>query len=506
MTTLPIRRVVVMEDRAQVERAGKVVLGDGPQTIEIAGIARTAVDRSLEVEVRGGQLRDARIVRRFRARPPGDLPADASDLRRRVHALQDELVEREDAIVRCGTRCEQLAIARADLLRAMAELTGVGKADAARWRADLDALDARELAAHEALRTATNDHARTQEQLGQARAALRIAETPDEELECVLSIGIEGSGPAEIVARYLVPCAAWRPAYRATLRGESVALESEAVVWQRTGEDWTDVEIEFSTARPTLGTTPPTLEEDRLHLRPKLEAEKRAVDVSMREVDIATPGEGGSDDEMPGVDDGGETRVLAPAGRVSVGSDGQPQRVPLARFEAPAKVELVCPAALGQLVYTVARFTNGSGGVLLAGPVDLVRQSGFVGRTALEFTAAGATVKLSFGSVDGLSVVRSVEDTRDESRLTGRRTIRTSVTWHVSNASVEPRTFVVEERIPVSEVKEVDVTVLPKHCDPPAEPPDEDGIARTVFSLPAQSTKRGTFVWELSAAGKVAGL
>ena len=80
---------------------------------------------------------------------------------------------------------------------------------------------------------------------------------------------------------YLVPCAVWRPAYRATLKqvegGEAVTVECEAVVWQRTEEDWKDVEMAFSTARPTLGASPPRLVEDRLYLRDKTQQEKQVV-------------------------------------------------------------------------------------------------------------------------------------------------------------------------------------------------------------------------------------
>jgi len=505
MSALPITRVVVMEDRAQVERSGRIAMAEAVQTVEVAGIARAALDRSLEVDVVGAQLRDARIVRKFRARPVGGLPADASELRRRVHTLEHELVERQDDIARASARSDQLEVVRADLLRSIGELTGVGTTDVARWETDLDALQDRMAQAKEMLRTAELGAVRTQKQLDEARAAWHTAESPDEDLECSLVITIEGQGTAEVRARYLVPCAAWRPAYRATLHDANVLVESEAVVWQRTGEDWTDVAIAFSTARPTLGTSPPHLHEDRLATRPKLEAEKRTVDVAVREVDIPTAGEGGTS-ELPGLDDGGETRVLVPSGRVTIPTDGQPQRVPLARFEAPARLERVCPAEAGALVYTVARFPNASSDVLLAGPVDLVRNAGFVGRTSLDFTAPGATVKLSFGSEDGLVVVRRAEQTRDESRLTGRRTIRTTVTWHVSNASNDARSFVIEERVPVSEVKEVEITVLGKHCDPPASAPSPDGIVRIEVSLPPHGTKRGTFTWELGANAKVAGV
>jgi hypothetical protein len=71
----------------------------------------------------------------------------------------------------------------------MAELTGVGKTDVVRWRTDLDALDGREQKAHEALRLATNAQARVHELLGQARAALQLAESAEEAKHLEIAYG-----------------------------------------------------------------------------------------------------------------------------------------------------------------------------------------------------------------------------------------------------------------------------------------------------------------------------
>ena len=46
MATLPVKKVVVMEDRAQVERRGTIVLS-GVTKVEIEGLPLVAVDRSL---------------------------------------------------------------------------------------------------------------------------------------------------------------------------------------------------------------------------------------------------------------------------------------------------------------------------------------------------------------------------------------------------------------------------------------------------------------------------
>jgi uncharacterized protein (TIGR02231 family) len=506
MTNLPVSRVVVLEDRAQVERRGAVSLPGGLTRLEIPGVSLVAVDRSLKVEVQGATLVDARLVRRWRELSPGGLPAEASELRRAVQAREQRVEVLGDGARRLSLEGELLSSARAELLRAISEFTAEGKADGPAWAEQLRALSERQAAwdgrrlEHGALEAAAR------QELAQARAALGAAEQPVSNLECLLALSLEGSGPAQVKVSYLVPCALWRPAYRATLAGGRVRVEAEAVVWQRTGEDWRQVALSFSTARPTLGTTPPSLEADLLGTRPKQEQEKRVVSVSVREEVIQTAGEGGGAAELPGLDDGGEARLLEPQGRFDVPSDGLPHRVAVSSFDAAAEVERVCAAELSGLVSLVAKAANTSGQVLLAGPVDLLRESGFVGRSTLSFTGAGEFFKLSFGSDDGLRVLRSVQEKTEEARLTGRRTTRRTVTLHVSNANREPAALVLEERVPVSEVKEVDVQVVAKECSPAPSPVSKDGLTRLALELPANGTRKATFVWQLSAGARVAGL
>jgi uncharacterized protein (TIGR02231 family) len=161
---------------------------------------------------------------------------------------------------------------------------------------------------------------------------------------------------------------------------------------------------------------------------------------------------------------------------------------------------------LARTVSLLARFPNTGGQVLLAGPVDLVRTAGFVGRSKLSFTAPGETVKVSFGSEDGLSVSRQVEDRETTAALTGRQTQHHVITLRVSNARPEPASLFIEERIPVSEVKEVKVEALTRDCKPPPQEVSAKGIARWALQLPPHGTSTVQFVWELSATSKVDGL
>jgi uncharacterized protein (TIGR02231 family) len=504
--SLPVTKVTVMEDRAQVERVGTVTLSGGVARLELGGLPLVAVDRSLRLEVQGATLLDGKLLRRHREQPKGGIPADATALRKRVEELEETTRRHADGVARLTVRQELAANARADLLGAVSLGAGAGQLLGAQWALKLEEVSQRQRDLDEEARVARRDQAHAATLLAQARHALQAAEETERALECLLALTLDGSGVAHIKVSYQVPCAVWRPAYRATLREDQVKLEAEGVVWQRTGEDWDNVELWLSTARPTLGTTPPALHEDVIQLRDKHAVEKKVVDVAMREEVIQTAGEGGGSAEMPGLDDGGEARLLRAPGVFSIKGNGQPHRLPLFQFETRAVVERVCTPELSSLAFVVARFPNQGGAVLLAGPVDLVRQSGFVGRAQLKFAAPGETVRLSFGNEDGVQVVRERNDKQDTALLTGRKTTTTLVKLHVSNTSAHHVRLVLEERVPVSEVKEIEVQVLGRECSPQASNISKDGVARLELELAPNATQTARFAWELSAASKVAGV
>jgi uncharacterized protein (TIGR02231 family) len=466
--------------------------------------------------VAGAKVVEARVVRAFKAVPPGGLPQDASELRRRIRDLERKLADQVADASRLSAQLEVVRSARGDLLRAIGELSAVGSAAPEGWAQQLEQLRAAEAEAEEALSDSLASQQRTSTELQQARAARDVAESPQEVLEASIELTVESpaaASGAQAHVSYLVPCAAWRPRYRATLaqrqgEGAAVELELEASVWQRTGEAWSDVELSLSTARPTLGVAPPELAPDFLSARPKSAEEKRTVEVSVREEVIQAVGGGTTTEsaELPGIDDAGEVQVLSAKERATVPPDGQPHRVPLSSFRAGATTQLLCAPEQSPLVSLVATFHNDQRSVLLAGPVDLLRDSGFVGRSQLRFAARGEQVKLSFGSEDHLRVQREETRRDEESRLTGRRTIQRGVQLYVSNAGGEPVRLQLEERIPVSEVKEVEVSLRAKDTQPPPSEVTKDGIVRFTLDVPPREHREVKLAYDVSASAKVAGI
>jgi uncharacterized protein (TIGR02231 family) len=190
---------------------------------------------------------------------------------------------------------------------------------------------------------------------------------------------------------------------------------------------------------------------------------KGALVVSAREQAIATTGEGAARreaEELPGVDDGGITRILAAPMAASVPSDGQPYRVRIGAFTTPAEAGHVAMPEKAPAVILRTRQDNAGSEPLLAGPVDLIREGGLCGRTSLLFVAPGERFLLGWGADPALRVHRAHRQKREESGMLGSWSTTTHrVAVRLSNLGGAERTVVVTERIPVSEVEQVEVAL-----------------------------------------------
>ncbi|MDH6128486.1 mucoidy inhibitor MuiA family protein [Kitasatospora sp. GP82] len=510
---LPVTAVTCLEDRALVERTTALDLHRGVQRLRLGPITALAVDRSLRAELTTPRARvlDARILRSWTPRAPLPPTGADSELRHRVHALEQEQLTADGRRSRLEARLALLAQLAADLLREIGEGAGHGEIERARWTRELDRVDAERESYGEQLRTVRARLRAVEDELRQAQRALDEAEEEPAELLGYVELTVEATepGPHGLTLSHLAPCALWRPAYRATLTGGSLLLETEAMVWQRTGEDWSQVRLTLSTARSALAGEPPRLVEDVLSLREKSAEERRTVEVELREEEIGSTGPADVD-VLPGVDDGGEVRTLRAPGPASVPGDGRPHRVPLTAFTVPTSSEYVCAPELSPLVTEVVRFRNDAGHALLAGPVDLVRGSGFTGRAELGFTAPGAFAELSFGSTDGYRVVRETEETRASTALAQRTVLTRTVRLHLSRFSGphehEDQRIALRERIPVSEVSAVEVRLRKESCSPAPDALDAEGIVRWDVTLPPGGRRTVTLVYEVSAAARVAGI
>ena len=188
---LPVTHVTCLEDRAQVERRGELLLAQGLQHLRVEGVSPVAVDRSLKVELQGATLVDARVERRWKVKPQGGLAADASALRRRVHEHEQAAAALSGDISAKTAWLELARAAREDLLRAISEWVGAGKTDVDGWRAQLERVRDEEAKGQEELRRLNVEQAQLAKRLAEARQALAASEQPEAELAPALLLAVD---------------------------------------------------------------------------------------------------------------------------------------------------------------------------------------------------------------------------------------------------------------------------------------------------------------------------
>lgn len=478
---LPVAQVTLLEDRASVRRASTVALDAGRHRLRVEGLSPLLQDVSLKAAASVGTLGAARVVRALRIRH-ADRPEAVTALVEEAMALARTQADASDRQRRAEARLRRLLEMASSAAEELPEDAAWGRVDPEGWRHAFGALLERARTARAeavdawlAARDAADDTAAL-------HARLALLQRPDVDMACAVELDLQltASAQVELELIYVVPAALWRPLHRASLVGDTLRWTARAAVWQCTGEDWAGVDMKLSTARTALGTRPPLLDDDLLEVQRKSEE----VRVAFREVAVQRAGpEGRVPDsvDLPGVDDGGEVRVITLRDRVTVPSDGRPALFDLTTTEAPAEVARVAaPEVLDRVVVRVTA-THPGPDPLLAGPVELLRGGGPFGWTEVGFVAPHAAVELSFGPDDALRVRRWARVRSDKTDPVDRwHRVAQRVEIDLSNVGLEAREVRITERLPVSEVAEVKVEAV---SATPSASPDADGFVHWTVTV-----------------------
>lgn len=501
-----IRKVTVMEDRAQVSRSARITLPAGTSLVRADRVSPLIADRTLRATLSGaaGRVLDTRVHRR------ATLGATRPDREQPLAAERQELLDRillaDGELATVRSQQERLRTSLTKVLGLIARESGRGQDQKAQWEQMLHRSQA-------ALARAVEDEAVGQKRLDDLRERLalveeRLAEArqPTSYYWGTLEAVVEVPQPGEYLLtwEYLVPCAVWRPVYHAELT-EEITWSCLATVWQNTGEDWRQIQLVLSTARPAAGAEAPLLREDRLTLRDKKPEERKTVEVECRDEAIevtsaSTPGARAT--RVPGVDDGGQVRTFVVPTPVNIPSDGQPYQVEYARFQAQCRTDMICLPEIAELVHLRSRLANPGPLPLLAGPVHLVRQGCYVGRTQVPLIAPGESFDLGWGSEDDLAVVRKTGSQSREATLLRKAVHEYWCRLYLSNTGAVRRTIRLCERIPVSEIEDVQVKLLQEETSPGFQR-DDNGRLTWEFALEPGAHQEIRLSYEVETSGRV---
>ena len=505
-----ISAVTVYLDRAVVTRSASIALSGGVSEVVFANLPETLNDQSLQVSGRGtatATILDVSVRQTYIDFTPN---ARVKELEDAIHELQKQGRGLDDhtAVLQAQTamldRMETALFApptkdvpRPDLNQLTSALTYLTE-QKAKVIADHAVVDAQREELQTKLTTAQN-------QLNELRGAgSRAFKT------VTVRVSAAQAGNLDLALTYTLPGASWVPNYdvRVLTTEKAVEIGYFGLVRQNTGEDWKNVELTLSTARPALGGAAPVLAPWSVDVwgpRPQPLAYQNARRDELAAKALAAPAVAGGinmqtltgnapalelkDAELAAatIETGATSASFKIAAASSVASDNSPQRVPIMSAKIAANPEYLTVPKRQQTAFLTAKVVNSTDFPLLAGAMNVFLDGTFVATSHLRTVMAGEKFDLALGADEAISVKhRRVNKFTEDTGLTnsGKRVTYEYLITLQNNKRTAQR-VIVTDQVPVSRNEKIVVKpLLPETSE--LKPTDEGTLKWTLDLKPGE--------------------
>jgi len=516
--TSAIDTVTVYPDGATVTRVIALDLASGDSTLVAKDFPLSLDPSSLRVEGEAGAKLTIGTIdaRPPRAAPPVNLP----ELDKRIEALKDQRADLQGTI--------DAAVARRKFAQRFAEASpaGLGEKGEARpiseWRAAFTAV-AEEVAAAE---TAIRDSARKQREIDRQIAQLEADRSakPPSKLEVRIDVASTAATKATLRVTYNVGNARWLPLYDARLdtgakdRKPQLELVRRAEVTQSTGEDWSNVALGVSTVRIARGGSAPELGSlvaqypqvpkpralgavaDTAMPAPAAPPRLRKMEAAQDQEQFDLPAQR-ADEQQAVAEIGDFQATFKIPGRVSLGAAEGAKSLRIAAMSVPADLAVRAAPVQDPTGFLEASFKQTDDTTLLPGKVAIYRDGIFVGRGKLAASAKDDIVRLGFGADDKVKVERAVLKRNEGSAgllVTTSKTDERAFKTTVRNGHDFPIRVAIEDQLPVSEVEDIVVEMLPATTPPTAKDiRDKRGVLEWSFDAKPGEVRDINFAWRV---------
>ena len=326
-------------------------------------------------------------------------------------------------------------------------------------------------------------------------------------VEVMVEITREGDLTLDLAA--VISQAGWQPSYdiRLSPDAKTAALTFRAMLRQQTGEDWNNIDLTLSTARPATGGAPPELYPWRISFfrpqppmaapmmmsAPAPERSKKAARMiaeSVRSEDLlaeespAVVATAQASDEQSSI----SFRIPRP---LDIPSDGTLHGTVVAIEQLPVSIEYLALPKLSPYVFLKSEIVNRAAYPLLAGKVNTFAGNTYIGSSQLKKVAAGDKFELFFGTDDQVTVKREELKQHKEAGMLSKNRVSYRYRIELGNFRKEPLTITLRDQLPIPGDEEIKVSL-----DEPSSKPDEvknDGTIIWKTPLKAGEKKELTF-------------
>jgi uncharacterized protein (TIGR02231 family) len=519
-----ITEVTVYPDRAQVTRQGTVELKQGEHRLQVGELPLSLLPESVRAGGKGtaqARILAVDVAKAFYQEPP---TATVAELEKEIEKLEDQDKALADQAEAHQAQLEFLkglgAAAGENLSRGIA----FGKSKVADGQEMLAFMAEGIATASQGLREATAQRRELEKELTKLRKELEQQRSarPRERYAVTVDVEVLGQGEFELEVTYMVQNASWWPLYDLRLDSGPISnlrspisnldLTYLGQVTQRSGEDWEEVALSLSTAKPALATILPKLRPWYVSVPAPLPpmaapAAKRAPArlarfaptaaaepaPEMMLTGMAMEEEEAEPVEMEAVtaevEEAGAALTFRIAKPATIPSDGSPHKTTVAALSLTPRLDYVAAPKLVSQAYRRATVTNDTDYVFLPGPANVFYGGEYVGTTTLATlvpgqepgaVAPGQEFTVLLGVDERIKVSRELVASEVDKKFIGdRRRLHYAYRIKVQNLRDGREKVTISDQIPVARHEEIKVRL------DMAEP------------KPTKQTELGILEWEL---------
>ncbi len=292
--------------------------------------------------------------------------------------------------------------------------------------------------------------------------------------EVILTVKAENNFQnAHVELSYLVGNVSWSPYYDIRVKDNKsdVQFFLKANIYQSTGEDWNNVKLKLTTANPAEGGVKPELQTNWLEFSYNLVAENVKISADRRsraqaapliDADDPTQGYIKAKSAKPKVSQNMFNTEFETNIAYTIPSDNQNHQVDLTSFAQSAIYGYSVVPKLNKEVFVTAQVLANDLINQISGEANVYYDGTFTGKTLISPTA-NDTLLLTLGKDKRIQVERKkLKEFCSNSFFGGTKT--ESITWEITikNTRKEAVTLTIEDQIPVSTDKEIEVKLTDK--------------------------------------------
>ena len=292
--------------------------------------------------------------------------------------------------------------------------------------------------------------------------------------EVILTVKAENNFQnAQVELTYLVRNVSWSPYYDIRVKDNKsdVKFFLKANIYQSTGEDWNNVKLKLTTANPAEGGVKPELQTNWLGYQNYRNDGLKEVVIRSKsmliDADDPTQGYGvNSSASMPNIRKSFSQNMFNTEFETNIAytipSDNQNHQVDLTSFAQSAIYGYSVVPKLNKEVFVTAQVLANDLINQISGEANVYYDGTFTGKTMISPTTKD-TLLLTLGKDKRIQVERKkLKEFCSHSFFGGTKT--ESVTWEITikNTRKEAVTLIIEDQIPVSTDKEIEIKLTDK--------------------------------------------